>query len=689
MPLIYLLLALLILFYVFVVPIMVLRLRARVSKLEYSLDQWRIWWETWQAQLKNASAPKPTKSALKVKSPKLIHERENGTEEVPEESSIVKTPLPVTAPVTQEKSFEDRIGGNWFQWLGIAALVIALLFFLKWTFDNGWIGPTGRIFIGYVLCAAAMYAGDRLRAKYGEWSLAFTGGGALGCYIVTWIALHTYQLFPSPVAFAIYILTTLVVCLLAAYYSALPLAAFGIIGGLITPMLLGSGGSMFGLLLYILILDLGICALAHVRQWRVLHVIGLIGTALYEVMALASRELERPTAIAFALLFMAIYLLVPLVYNLWKRQKSEQADVLLLVGNALFHFWLFLQWLGMTPGLREQYDALLALGFAVLFLLWSEEIYRRNRADTPMVLGSVSLAVLFTSLAIPMQFGGMWVPLAWSLESAFLLWVALELKDARLKRFGWIVMGAAYLWYFFGGLESGREIINPMYHDPMLFLIWAFLFVGIASLAFGREDRKEYGLLPFAAIGLGVLTLSFGLNLLNPARSPLSILERFFEALALIGGSYAVLWQAKSKWSTLSESEKQGFTTLGIGVQIVTLFYLSNEYARAIYERRLFAGTLRPQQYLQVGLSILWALYASLALVIGIMRNWKPLRLFGMIVLLIAIAKLTLIDMFSLGTGMRIIGFTILGGLLVSASFLYQRKKEALKEFFVSSTPRP
>ena len=48
--------------------------------------------------------------------------------------------------------------------------------------------------------------------------------GLAGALRLPQIALHTYQLFPSPVAFALYILTTAVTCLLAGYYGALPLA---------------------------------------------------------------------------------------------------------------------------------------------------------------------------------------------------------------------------------------------------------------------------------------------------------------------------------------------------------------------------------------------------------------------------------------------------------------------------------
>ena len=87
---------------------------------------------------------------------------------------------------------------------------------------------------------------------------------------------------------------------------------------------------------------------------------------------------------------------------------------------------------------------------------------------------------------------------------------------------------------------------------------------------------------------------------------------------------------------------------------------------------------------------MLWAVYSVGTLVIGISKGIKPLRLFGIVVLLVAIAKLTLMDFAMLGTGARIVGFTVLGILLVASSFLYQRNKEKMKTFFIdSNTPPP
>ena len=592
----------------------------------------------------------------------------------------------VSEPAAPQRSFEERVGMQWFQWLGIAALIAALLFFLKWAYDNNLIGPTGRTVIGYVLAGIAIVAGDRLRGKYGVWSLAFTGGGALASYIVTWYALHNYQLFPSSVAMMVYVLTTVVICLLAGYYNSIPLAAFGIIGGLLTPLLTGEGGSVIGLLTYVLILDVGVLALSHMRNWRTLNGLAFVGTLLWEGYAFAEGGVDRQTAFLFMAAFGTIYLLVPAMYNIMRRSPGEFCDLVILIGNGIAHFALVLGWLEQTPGLREQMDGPIALGFAVIFLWVAYGIYKQNKKDTPLVLSGLSLTVLFTSVAIPLQLNNTWTSVAWSVEAAFLLWMALYLKDKRIQLFAWPVMGAAYWWYLF--MPEGTSI--PLVFLPVgfwIFLLWALMLSTMAVMALQSNDKETRPIIPFALCG-GVILLYALFLQVQDGRGDATFLHRFIETAAIIGGSYAVLLQALRQWSSLNAEERRGFITLGIAVQIITVSYLTYEFVLAVENKWLFAGAQRPDQMAQMGTSIFWGFYSVLTLVVGFVKGWRPLRLFGMTLLLVTIAKLTLIDLSSLGTGYRVVGFAILGALLIGASFLYQRNKAQFKEFFATTTPK-
>lgn len=595
----------------------------------------------------------------------------------------------VQKKVTPKTSLEETIGVQWFQWLGIGALIIALLFFLKWSFDNGFVGPIGRTLMGYAFAVGAIIAGDKLRAKYDVWALAFTGGGAMAAYIVTWIGLNVYNLFPASFAMLLYVLITLIVCLLAGYYNAKALAVFGIIGAFITPILTGEGGSVVGLLLYIAIVNVGVLVLARARNWQDLHVISFIFTVLWQLYALFDSSLSMNVALLFAVFFFALYLGVSSVYNIAQKQASTASNVSLLFLNGIIHFGLILAIIGDNSSKLEAYDALISLVFAIVYLLFSMALYKANKKDTPLVLASLALTVLFSVIAVPLQFGNEWVPVAWSLEAVFLLLMSLYLKDKRIQLLAWPVMAAAYFWYLVP-ISTSVPMVQTVVGFGIYFF-WLILIIGLAIFALQSKDRTEYNLMPFAFVGIIVLTIAFLQNIFGYdayasvyeeyATYP-NVYERLAQAVALIAGSYLVLWHAAKNWATLSSTQQDAFKALGIAVQIASVLYISFEFMQYIKYMSIGQWSSIPRQVTQVGLSIIWALYACGALAVGFKKSLKPLRLFGLYLLLIAIAKLTLIDLFSLGTGYRVVGFSVLGALLTGSSFLYQKNRKIFQELF-------
>jgi uncharacterized membrane protein len=79
-----------------------------------------------------------------------------------------------------------------------------------------------------------------------------------------------------------------------------------------------------------------------------------------------------------------------------------------------------------------------------------------------------------------------------------------------------------------------------------------------------------------------------------------------------------------------------------------------------------------------MGLSILWTLYAFVAMGIGLQRDLGALRFGAIGLFALTVAKVFLVDLGRLDAGYRILSFVVLGGLLILASFLYTRYRERL-----------
>jgi uncharacterized membrane protein len=75
----------------------------------------------------------------------------------------------------------------------------------------------------------------------------------------------------------------------------------------------------------------------------------------------------------------------------------------------------------------------------------------------------------------------------------------------------------------------------------------------------------------------------------------------------------------------------------------------------------------------QVGLSVLWTLYAAGLLAFGFLRSLAPVRYAGLGLLGVVFLKVMLVDLSRLDAIYRILSFGVLGIVLFGVAFLYQR----------------
>ena len=74
-----------------------------------------------------------------------------------------------------------------------------------------------------------------------------------------------------------------------------------------------------------------------------------------------------------------------------------------------------------------------------------------------------------------------------------------------------------------------------------------------------------------------------------------------------------------------------------------------------------------------MSLTIVWGLFAIMALALGFVQQVRTLRMGALGLLAIAGLKLVLVDMANMAQIYRIVSFVVLGLLMIVASFLYHR----------------
>ena len=212
---------------------------------------------------------------------------------------------------------ESRIGSHWLNRIGISAVLIGVSYFLKFAFDNNWIGPTGRVSIGVLAGIAIVIWSERFRSRgYRVFSYSLKAVGIGILYLSLYAAFQVYNLIPSGVAFVMMFAVTAATAVMAWTQDAEILAAFALIGGFTTPLLLSTGQNReVALFFYVAILDAGALALVILKPWRRLLVLSYVGTLLLYVGWYSSfyDQSQLRLTVGFATLFFAIFAIAPLL----------------------------------------------------------------------------------------------------------------------------------------------------------------------------------------------------------------------------------------------------------------------------------------------------------------------------------------------------------------------------------------
>lgn len=203
------------------------------------------------------------------------------------------------------------LGANWLSKLGIAALAVATASFLKYAFDSGWIGPTGRVAMGLVGAGVLIGLGQYLlpRPRYRAYAQVLMSGGIIIYFLSVFAAFSFYGLIGWPTAFAALALGALAASAVATANRTEAVAALCLLGAFLTPVLLqedgGAGASRLAKLYsYLIGVNVWSALLVRARGWHGLTLLSFGATWLIFYGSLWGRPMEPLLFEAFALAFL-------------------------------------------------------------------------------------------------------------------------------------------------------------------------------------------------------------------------------------------------------------------------------------------------------------------------------------------------------------------------------------------------
>jgi uncharacterized membrane protein len=303
----------------------------------------------------------------------------------------VTTPLPLPPPAGTARPPRppDRGGFDWENLVGVRlfsavagiALVLATVFFLRYSIERGWLQPPVRVVIGVLTGVSLLVVCERKAARRYPVTANALDAAAVSILFATFFAAHAlWKLVPALPTFLLLALVAAVAVLLSIRHESLFIAVLGLLGGFSTPALLSTGENrpipLFG---YLLVLNVGLGGVARARGWPLLAGLSLVLTTLYQ-WGWVVKFLDAPQVPLGAAIFLALPAASFAVLALARRSTpATSADRPLeetaVLGSAMP--LLFTLYLAAVPAYGSRYVVLFGFLFIVDVALLAIALARR------------------------------------------------------------------------------------------------------------------------------------------------------------------------------------------------------------------------------------------------------------------------------------------------------------------------
>jgi uncharacterized membrane protein len=476
--------------------------------------------------------------------------------------SATGVPPAATSSVTNhhrpEHDLESRIGGHWLNRVGIVAVLIGVSYFLKYAFDNEWVGPASRVMIGLLSGVAVVVWSDFVRRSgYAVFSYSLKAIGIGFLYLCLWASSQVYGLIPNAMAFAAMVSVSAATIVIALWENAEVIAALSALGAFVTPAALATGeNNAISLFAYLAVLNISALILVSYRGWIRI----LIGSFAATVIFYSSWNVRFYTSDQFAVAlvsitaFFFIFAAAPFV-----KKGRHTALIVLALANAAAYFFEVWQVFYYAVSNRESAAAAVALG-SFYFLMAA--ILSKTLADAVMSNLHSSIGATLLVIAVPVGFDAHWITIGWLVEGAALVEVSERTRNQAMRILGGI------------GLACGiyRIFAVDRIHVTRVLLNERMMVSAIAVAALGFAATRWIGAQGLLIVIINILAL-VALNREIADAFPGTVRDFAYSALLMF---YGACLMVAGFWKNSRFLRWQALMLIGITVCKVFLYDTSS-----------------------------------------------------------------------------------------------------------------
>ena len=640
---------------------------------------------------------------------------ETDPEPPPREAVRFKPPEPALVPPRRSSppapprpsfDLEELLGGRVLAWAGAVAVFIGVVFFLATALRRGWIDEPTRVVLAYLGSTALLAVGLYLYERKGrsQAALAAVAAAIASLYASTTAATTLYDLVDPALGLAVALLVGATATAIAVRWDSRELAGIGIVGAVLSPVLVDAGTTGVALAFMAIALVSAVGVLLW-KRWDWLAFAAFL-TSAPQLAAWLANSYDDSLALALVVLaaFWLLYAVAAVGYELRDATEGLRlTSASLLLGDAVLTSaagWLMLDESGHADAATGWVIgvALVHVGLGAVTL--------RGRISREISLLLLALGIGLSAIGAALALDGPALVAAWSVEAVLLAWLARRLGRDRgyVAAVGFLAAATAHVLLF-----DARP--DQLVESPEWSAIVALVLVSTAAAAVSRlyrgawaEFRDALDLLALAGLAYVVPIAFEGVPVVVAWASiavALAFLTRRGEvelggiAPALFVGlaaAHTLVIEAPPPLALRDGVDDLGSALLAVGATTVAAFVASRlspdpldkllalaGAIGAVYAPSLAivdltsGGELAPGQTPQVLLSAFWSATGLAAVVYGLVREDKRLRLGGLGLLGLAAAKVIVYDLKELDEIYRVLSFVALGLLLLAGAFAYQR----------------
>lgn len=443
-------------------------------------------------------------------------------------------------PVRPSISIEDLLGGRVLGWVGGAAVVLGVVFFLVMAANRGWIDETTRVLLALVGSTALLGTGLYLHERQGrtQAALAAVATAIAALYVTLTAATQEYHLVDPVLALVFAGLVGAVATAIAVRWDEPVVAGIGIVGALVAPVLVDAGTDSASLAFMAIALVSAVGVLLW-RRWSWLGIAAFVVSAP-QLLAWLYDEHDERLGLALAVLaaFWLVYVAAAIGYELRvPTAKLRLTSASLLLANAALLAGAGWAMLASTD--HESAATAWVVGAAAAHIAGGVPAYggRMSKEIAALIMAvGTALAALGLALAID----GPALVAAWAAEALVLGWAARRFGDPRgqIASAAFFALAAAHTVRFEAPPEALRAGVEDLGQAALAVAIVGAAAAALSRLATLPDLRTAYaGVAAAAAVYLPSLAIvsAFDGDELEPGQTPQVVLSAFWAVVGLAG----------------------------------------------------------------------------------------------------------------------------------------------------------